>query len=132
MTRQTLLKLLDHIDSARFVRDRMRSTQRAGGSGSSHESALNQELDTILELLGASMPGTHSHFITGLNLTPDDYTDKGKRVLNALDELEACKLSGSRSSIIHWAAVLVQASGDLAAKYLGKEAQDMIVEEATP
>jgi len=71
-----------------------------------------------------------SDFVAGMNLNPDDFTKKGKRVLNALDELEASKLNGSRCRIVHWAAVLMKAASDLAVEYLSQEAQDMICEEA--
>ena len=81
-----------------------------------------------LARLGVSAPSS-SNFMAGMNLNPDDFTKKGKRVLSALDELEASKLSGSRSRIVHWAAILMLAASDLAANYLGEEAQALLFEE---
>jgi len=67
--------------------------------------------------------------VAELNLNPDDYTKKGKRVLFALDELEAAKLKDDRPRIIYWAGFLIQVVGNLTKDYLFKEAQDILWEK---
>jgi len=71
-----------------------------------------------------------SQFVNGLNMNPDHYTDAGKRVLDALDELEVAQVGHRESSIVHWAGILVEAAGLLASSYLGNVACSLAGMEA--
>jgi hypothetical protein len=58
-----------------------------------------------------------------------NYTRRGRRVRDALNDLEASKGSGDRQRIVYWSGILVQAASDLANEYLTEEAQDIAIEK---
>jgi hypothetical protein len=60
-----------------------------------------------------------------------NYTRRGRRVRDALNDLEASKRSGDRQRIVCWSGILVQAASDLANEYLTEEAQDIAIEKMT-
>lgn len=115
MDKSTLQQLINHWMNAESILRRMRARIAAGGSGSDMQPALDQVLEAILELSQPEEAESDSAVLT----------IKGHRIKNALVELELGKLSDDRARIIHWSAILIQATSELVGEYLVEEAQAM-------
>jgi hypothetical protein len=122
MTKDTLRELIGYwMDAERILRH-IKKRNACGGSGSDYEPALKCALDNILRLQDpppiASEPESDAAVLT----------IKGHRIKNALIELELGKLSDDRARIIHWSAILTQATSELVNDYLVEEAEALSLE----
>ena len=122
MNKATLRDVIRLWTRAQKVMEEMKARNRCGAAATESQDA---QLDATLEkILTLQEEENDAHALDDGHLTK-----KGKLVLEALVTLEQAKLNDDQPLIVHWAAVLVEKAGALAAEYLMGEALDIVAKE---
>jgi hypothetical protein len=126
MNKATLREVIQLWTKAQGLLEAMK--QRNGSGAAATESREAQLEATLEEILTLQEEGNDARAL-GDALDDGHLTKKGKLVLEALVTLEEAKLNDDQPLIVHWAAVLIEKAGALAAEYLMGEALDIVAKE---